>query len=426
MKKVLFFIMSVVLLGACTDQSESIAQLENAIQNEIQINEFELSETEALKAALPTLKALYPENSSRSNSFKVKRVERINNRYDSRSEGSNGLYLFNFEENGGFALVSADVRDSVFVYLSANEGYLPLGVLQDERNGLGLLLNLVESYQKQEVAEYVDISARDYKDYSHYVNVTTYLNIPSVISVHWDQMYPFNIYRNDGSLMGCIPVALGQLMTNYKSPTSIVVNNTQYSFDWDKICNITSYEVAENNLDGTYEVSKLLNVIGEVGRATYGTSGTSVSTGDVFTILDGFGYKHNSLQNFSADSIYSEVRNNRAVYMSGRIGGSEAGHAWLAVGASKIKTEYIAYDTETGELIENDILGMYSYTEYEEYININWGWGHTYKNNVPYSMYSKTEAELYPTRIYVHSGAFYTTKGTFDTNIWMITGICKK
>lgn len=427
MKKFYFWSLLVALpmLTGCSESNEPIAQIEEELLQELPTNAYEITKEEALKIAIPTLKAIHSKELSRANDFTVKSVERINNRYDSRSEGTNGLYLFNFENKGGFALVSADTRDSVSVYLSAADGNVPLEALQDEENGLGFLLNLVENHQEQKIAEYEPTLARDYKDYSHYVNVTTYLDKPSVVSVRWDQSDPFNTYRTDGALMGCVPVAIGQIMTNYKSPANITVNGTQYTFDWEKICSITSYEVAENNLNGAYEVSKLLNAIGEKGNATFDVEGTSVTLGNVYTILDGFGYHYYPVVSFNPDSIFSEVRNNRAVFMSGKISATGDGHAWLAVGATITETEYIAYDTYTGELIENDIYDMYSYTQFSKYIHIHWGW-RRYNYDSSYSMYTRTVADLYPTRISVFSGSFYTTMGTFDTDIRIITGIWKK
>lgn len=245
------------LFVCCSYINEPVISIEKDLQVELPVNKYEITQEQALENAISTLNILNGNDVSRSKHYKVASVDRVINNYDSRSEYSNGCYLFNFENNEGFALVSADVRDSVSVYLSANEGYLPKKLLEDENNGMGFLLSLIESHQMYKASTYEEPVLSRGKNYSHHVTTTVLFNVPSLIETKWRQSYPFNCYRTDGYAMGCVPVAMGQVMAYHRHPNSVEVDGINYVFDWSKIETIKCAADTLNYPGNIYEVSKL-------------------------------------------------------------------------------------------------------------------------------------------------------------------------
>lgn len=113
-------------------------------------------------------------------------------------------------------------------------------------------------------------------------------NIDPMIESTWGQGVPYNNSCPDGTVAGCGPVAIGQILYYHKQPKhgygsktyqlssqnkEISINYDDYFFDWDNI--LPSYSVDYSDIQSK-AVSELLFQIGVAMEANYGTS-TSVN-----------------------------------------------------------------------------------------------------------------------------------------------------
>lgn len=405
------------LLTCCSSNEEPI--LENTDKQEV-LNKYEISQEEALNNAVKLLSLTATgESRASAENYKVRNVTRVNQNPDSRAEdATNGCYLFNFDDNKGFALVSADKRDSVPVYISAEKGNLPVEILNDEVNGIGYLMGLVANYQDYKVETYTEPIKSRYDDNYEIVETTTVVfDSGQLINTAWHQNQPFNVSK-PGYLMGCVPVAMGQIMAYHKHPSSVTVNGTNYNFNWNHICAFT--DGSKQYAYPTYakEVSDLLLAIGIKIGATYEDDGTGAYPSDAPPTFRHFGYSCSSLNDYNHSTVRSELLAKRPVFMRGT--SSQGGHAWVASRCYKTEYDFKSYDSVTGEQIENTILEMYNYTRIYEYLCVNWGWGNV-SNQLTYSY--QQIADLYDTPLTIYSNLFRKDSIIFNSDIKMITGI---
>ncbi|MBQ1986862.1 MAG: C10 family peptidase [Muribaculaceae bacterium] len=405
------------LLTCCSSNEEPI--LENTDKQEV-LNKYEISQEEALNNAVKLLSLTATgESRASAENYKVRNVTRVNQNPDSRAEdATNGCYLFNFDDNKGFALVSADKRDSVPVYISAEKGNLPVEILNDEVNGIGYLMGLVANYQDYKVETYTEPIKSRYDDNYEIVETTTVVfDSGQLINTAWHQDQPFNVSK-PGYLMGCVPVAMGQIMAYHKHPSSVTVNGTNYNFNWNHICAFT--DESKQYAYPTYaeEVSDLLLAIGIKIGATYEDDGTGAYPSDAPPTFRHFGYSCSSLNNYDISTVRSELLAKRPVFMGGYTSENK-GHAWVATRYNKVEYDYKTYNSQ-GELMENTILEMFNYTHIYEYLYVNWGGG-SFSNRLTYSF--RQAADLYNTSLTVYSNIFQTGSKNYSTNVKMITGI---
>lgn len=115
----------------------------------------------------------------------------------------------------------------------------------------------------------------------------------------FNQSYPFNAYCPGGSAAGCGPIAIAQILTKYKAPSSSVgsasyvydkktidVNLDGITFDWNNIRN----EYSEGKYD-SIEAKAVAELVYACGAAMNVTYGDSTSVTNYARML--FGLQHN-------------------------------------------------------------------------------------------------------------------------------------
>lgn len=136
------------------------------------------------------------------------------------------LYIVNYTNDEGFALVSADKRFEA-IYAISDEGCLNVSDFE-ENPGLSLFLeNVIEDMHNHLP------TTRDF-----IVNWPTHQDRYAQYGPHltkkqrsWTQSAPFNNLVGNGLPTGCVPVAVGTIMSYYSWPLSY--NGTTY--DWSQI-----------------------------------------------------------------------------------------------------------------------------------------------------------------------------------------------
>ena len=175
------------------------------------------------------------------------------------------------------------------------------------------------------------------------------------LSTYWNQTPPYNSQVSDGKVLGCVTVAVGQLMRYYQHPTS---------FNWSAMPNDTSNTT----------LSSFLSQLRTELRVT--DSGSS-NIDNAQRVLKGYGYNC-SIYNHNESTLYSSLVKNRPAYTRGT-DKTGIGHAWVVDGSrsSHPYTEYKLYTLNNGLprpwYVEIDSEKIYSQHIFS--LHMNWGVG---------------------------------------------------
>ena len=403
---------------ACAEKSDEpvIPQM----NDERYYSEFLVDESDAYSQVLKFLGI--DESTTRTNSkYSDYAVTRIFSKKTRAEQKCPSFYLFNFKNNNGFAVISADKRDSATVYMYSLEGNLDLDKM-DNNHLISDFMEASENYHSKKIAQYNPEKFRPLTrpdiviDYVRVADTLTY--IAPMSDKKWAQGNPFNIYLNGtkdyNKPMGCGPLALSLVADIYQHPKSY----SSYSFNWNLIDQMKNGNDLVMDLDGALEVSKLLYAAGVATNVSYGEK-SIVSDPNLLRGIRKMGFSCDDFVNFADNygKVTSSIVNKRPVIMTGT---PSDGHAWLVDGYLYVYNDVKAYD-QYGNFIPNTMLEVFNYSEYKQYIHCNYGWGG--KNDGNALTYQKTIMESYPTKAWYYTDVFWDLDGKKFTNVRAICNI---
>ncbi len=387
-----------------------------------------LSDDELVEQAQRFYK-LFSNNEMRSTSSvpKVKSVLRnfTTDRFRSITTSAmqnSGLAVVNFEDNKGFALMSESKHTEPLLGISFN-GNITNETIKENPNLEPIISNSLayvigcSNYKPQcKVCgrEIVDPSklpplpevdprigagmqriictATECGDpsfkYSRNLSIKTqkiYETIEKILpktEVKWEQRNPYNLkveeMEGEPYPVGCVPIAVGQIMSYYKQPKSI---------DWDR--------VISKGMKDEYVRNVVSNLLYELGTSdflavNYGIETSRAKSKYVPRTLRHYGYTTSELINYDIETIKSELRANRILYIRGysikktselddlRTSAFEGisykgGHAWIIDGFEVIKEGEISYIEDlSGVTPKRNMIGDIMPIDY---VSCNFGWG---------------------------------------------------
>lgn len=376
MKKLSLFALITLLGASCTQSNDELYLADNSPP----FGEVETTHVTLAQAIENAARIFSDHESTRAFDRAVKSAELFVARPATRSvEGEEvSFYLINYEE-GGFAMVSTDSRTTP-VYAFSDTGEL---TTEDFSSNPGLDLYLDEAVATYEyelntptitlpedggwqvmpsnpitmlLIEEVDgVSYHvEYKD-------LTIQHGPFLVT-EWGQDMPYNrLIAPD--LVGCSPLAAGQIMAYHKHPASY----GGHAFDWEAMT--ASPKFSSNSINqATYDISWLVWNIGKEAGTDYG----SVSLTKTSRIDDGFeafGYTVSDPANPSHERMLDRLGKGYPIWMRGE-NSDGAGHAWVVDGVQYYRKIKIYYSTEAPykECFRN------TSDPSEIYYHCNWGW----------------------------------------------------
>lgn len=397
--KFLFSAIAALLCWSCT--SEDPTPFGKSVSQDVPASRF-ISPDEACEIASQSMKDMGFSSASRSGSEATAYL--YNPSGLSRGEASDSLfYVVNFDE-GGFALVLAE-RDATVNPIAISE----TGTFEDNDNPvaqdyiLALSNSIMNSGSSDDSNSNDSLVIRDNSwfewpkpdrplrpvnpspwmvDDEGYPTTTftttdTYENF---LKVAWRQTYPYNVYcdalsqkdidkvisegneyRYQGKgLVGCTPVAIGQVFSYYKKPTQI----DGIGLNWDALTSSVGYYGLEDEYGDalTYTLAR----IGKLMGLNHGIT-TPCSINDAKKFLTKVGYDGVRIVSKASD-CYSDLIGGQVVLVFGHnLKGK--GHTWVADGYKRIRKERVRFDKETGTHYQVMKTDLY------HYFSFNWGWG---------------------------------------------------
>ncbi len=415
-----------------------------------------------------------------------KRIKKDYIKTKGQKEQKTDMYLLNFENNQGYVLTSGDRRvPGVFAYNSVgnlgdtiynpgqnillerimyymekkkeefNKNRLKLAILAQEE-----LFKKLSKKQQQELIKkglfdekgkriIAKIVRNDCFDLPNGNNNVEYEEPPRYSYGSWETVYKkaplvktlwgqSGLYNNDvdrycsgGSdkeaPVGCVAVAVGQIIANHKKPTSF---KGKY-MNWNDMTHINSGDMFSKidycNIKGRADIQHLLAKLGDKDLLDmdYGCNGSGASTDDAVNTFHKLGYTATK-QDYNSDKIISEIKNNRPVYIRGNDIRKwidtpwwefwtrdhyeyKGGHAWVLDGYVE-RFRKVTVTRRNNDCIRPDELSnpytTHTYNQNLELVHNNFGWGGDEKggNNIQY--YGSPKGSK--------TGWYY--KGLFDSN----------
>lgn len=385
-KKRAFYTISVLLLLFSCSENE----LESAIDNDTSKNEIsnKVTPEEAQNAVLDFLDAMNNESQTRgSDCIQYKKIANVKALRRSTIQTRSGeeesipasldtlMYVVNFSDDNGFALVAADKRTDP-IYAIIDEGNYDFEKVEKEENeGFLSFLDYAIATELEDIKnEKYNLSTRGITKKGW--NITT--QYPALLNTKWSQNEPYSSFCPN-KLAGCTAIATAQILSYYQTigKVSWSYNGTGGSatLNWPRI--ITDCKKYNGCLSKTStpqssnEIAHLVRYLGMTFGAKYNKGATSVGEGKAVDWMNKWGgLKASKLKGYNEDNIINAIKNNNIVYARGNSGKKKflgirikytGGHAWIYDG-------YISA-TKDGKL--------------QNLIHCNWGWG-SYKGHNGY------------------------------------------
>ncbi len=159
---------------------------------------------------------------------------------------------------------------------------------------------------------------------------------------------------------GCLPVAIGQVMKYYETPSGL--------YDWDEMPNHFATE----------ETARLLRDIGIAVKANYTLTSTSASESEGVNYLNNYfsAYRYNK---YDFDVAFNHAKNGEPALLVARTinkQGEKGAHAFLLTGGTRrTSATYFALFTFTGRYTYSRCYDVSPKNlQYEGYAYLNWGW----------------------------------------------------
>lgn len=285
------------------------------------------------------------------------------------------LYVVNYADNRGFAILAADKR-LPSIYAISDEGNISISDTIENK----VLAEWVK-YLNYDVIESIknfdeEHKTRGWEDEFEPPTfgdrkVTYYSRIYPMIEKYpsrWDQRSPYNYYcpysdtYNVKSLVGCGPLACAQIMSYYEWPESL----DGETIDWEYINDGIESTLEKNN--GVYICPAMLSHFlwrtGVKLNASYGINSngeTAVSPARIQNNFHKFGYQYlKASKSFSYDNAAQDIKNG-PLLMLGKLKNTDYGHIWVMDG-------YLSYKEEW------DAIANEEHTLYLQLYHFIWGW----------------------------------------------------
>lgn len=267
------------------------------------------------------------------------------------------MYLVNFDDSEGFAVLAGDRRLSENVYCITENGNISKEDFADAFDYLHSDSPLTKS-NKREKGEFIDIGQKfvpalmlssmlaDLK-YGKVIEETdnnetkAQIKPSGVICLRtkWDQWAPFNNECPTDCPAGCVAIACAQVMQYCNLPSNPVFYGVQCSWElMETVCNINDVSGLKSTEEAEYQVAKFISYVGNYDncRIKYTTSASSGnSTGAVRAFKNanfkdvkkhlGFGSKN---QKRASSMIGARL----PIYIDGSDYHHGGGHAWVLDG----------------------------------------------------------------------------------------------
>ena len=320
----------------------------------------------------------------------------ISSNYSRTGNADTLIYVVNFKEKKGFAVISAK-RNQDPILAVTESGYY--STKDDCDNpGLTLFMDMAENYVANSRGS-IRPGDPTQEEYIRKVFVSGDSVLPR-ISLEWGQGGIYGQYCPN-NIAGCNNTAAAMAMSYFEYPDIIslkYLDGKQIALNWGNIkqhqSGTTDYCCSTNPPHSA--IGHLLRELGHRSNSIYNHNETSTYPSNTRKTLNDIGYKVGSIRNYSKQCIRKYI-DDGIILMSGY--NDNGGHTWIVDGYKYIHTAVIDYIKKENEFLEQEVS---SYNYDEVYNHVNWGWNGMHNG-------------------YFNDGVFSTAAGAFEDNVVFFT-----
>lgn len=378
-----YFILAAFSLVSCSIE-ETYKTIDQPITKE-SVNTIRSYE-EALDIAKKSISLLDDPNITRgiSNKRKINLNEisiykqDIKTRSNSQYSNDTLIYVFNFENEEGFALVSASKNTEELLAVT-EKGHCDV----DKSSGIEGFDMFIEA-AKTYVANAAITSINEPIDIPINIRIETIYDIHQYVSpkvnVKWGQNYTLGDFCNNHNA-GCVNVALAQIMSYYQHPQSIIINyngsNNTQQLNWNYIKNHQDHysNTPCNYPEAHTAIANLARQLGELNNSNYNYNNYTYTIINPFkgspvdSTIVSLGYTNKFYDSYSDNIIRKELDSNHLIMVNGWTTSND-GHTWIIDGYKYDSVLEYCY-----KQIGNGPEFLYETIDYTRHVNhINWGW----------------------------------------------------
>lgn len=374
MEKILLFVLSFIVFTSCTDTEELIINQ----QQPAEVLSTRRSYTEALDIAQRSILMLNGDYVTRTvpnmrridtNETKVIRASAMTRSFSSNIDTL--IYVFNFENDEGFALVSAS-KNTEGLLAVTEKGHLN----PNEQTGIGGFDILLENAKKYVLQSAIPpIEPIDSMISINVVDCELDSIVGPYLSVRWGQGEPEGLYFPN-YIAGCANTAMAQIMSYYNFPETINLTYNKFerlALNWPamKTHHNSSHTVSDCNDATTHAmIGKLCRQLGKMNNSKFSLGSTNTQT-DLYggETLNTIGYNVGGWRSYSSSYVKSQLNQKHLLLMIGQLHGASGGHVWVLDGYRIIgPISYLYKKIGNGEWFLDDVIDRTVY-----YNHINWG-----------------------------------------------------
>lgn len=274
------------------------------------------------------------------------------------------LYIINYEDDMGFAVVSAKKGTTPLLAVTESGHYSPEQATDNE--GLNLFLEMAKNYV-----------AYPFHTTRHPQNpILTRDSITPRIQVAWGQEHDIYSRFTINERTGCVNTSIGMLMSYYRHPTFMTLTfpdtpekrrPNSIEIDWDSLLMVKNKYIKPANSSDLYAYTRvlpcLLRQLGHLNNSTYweqtanSAAHTSTAEGKAQSTLTQLGYTVGPTMFYTYNTHFYELlaEDSVIILMTGKKNIHSSLHMWIVDGYKHL-----------GPM--NPTVGV------EAYYHINWGW----------------------------------------------------
>lgn len=377
-KNFLFVLAAVLMMAACSKQEsiESTPAIPTAKTSMSNMRSYE----EALRIAENAIGMLEDSKSSTRSTEKCRKINLSENKVimrDAKTRGESGasdslIYVFNFENNEGFALVSASKNTEGLLAVTEQgqcDPEIPSGI-----GGFDMFVDMAKDYVLRGME-----SSGSFEEIKDSVFVLSTSRVGPFVSVKWGQNYAEGYYCPYNTA-GCTNTAMAQIMSYYGYPTSIRLTydkNNKLDLDWNKIRNHNTKHPIEycSDIETHKSIGHLLRELGNRNNSIYNSDSTTSTQTHSVVFNTYFDLKYSNKEkweDYEGTYYRNELNNYHLIHVSALVDddNSIVGHDWVFDGYLKENcVVYTMHRTASGWTFTD-----YSYPLTRYYNHYNWGW----------------------------------------------------
>ena len=294
------------------------------------------------------------------------------------------LYIVNFNDNLGFAVISASRQTEGLIAVTESGSYDP--AVKTENAAFETYMQMAKAYvDYEDKASVVNEATTNTRSSSEITmckpvyDTIFYKRIEPKVTVRWGQNKRMGQYC-PYLIAGCGNTAMAQIMSYFKYPNSLTltfpekdVNST--ILDWTAMCNHIYSDSDANRDEADKQIGRLARQLGELSGSKYYSTYTSSNIEAARSTMQSLGYSvsdvtdYNEINPDEGYPLANALAAGKLIYMGGEKN-SGVGHAWVIDGCLYVKALHKLMATYDGVnwFVYQD-LGTYRTC----HNHINWG-----------------------------------------------------